>query len=96
MDVKERTLNKVNKITRVFGLPLLHLVLLFAVVVVLGLNLPLSLIVIFPLCFIIIKNMKSADKEGNPDYIGEQMNKLNQKTSFDDLNDVMRKIYCNE
>jgi hypothetical protein len=91
----ERTLHRVNKPTTLFGIAPMELVLMVAIILVPILVTVWSAIVTFPCGLYAIKKLSQAKKNGCPDYLSELSNSINVKTSFEDKDQVMKKLKQN-
>ncbi len=96
MESRERTLCRINKETRIMGVSVMNLVVLVGCALMPGIASKYSLFITFPIIIWIIRKMKSAENQGCPDYISEQLKKIHVKDQYSDTDHLMEKIIDND
>lgn len=88
----ERTLYRINTPTKLFGIAPIEFILMIAIILLPMLLSVYTLVVSIPSMLFVVKKLSRATKNGCPDYISEISNSLNVKTSFEDKDQVMKKL----
>lgn len=89
---QEKTLNRINKDTKVGGLPFVYMMVFIALASFPFVTSLYLLILDIPLFIWLVKKFKTANKRGCPDYITEISNNISIAVEFKDQTNVMNKL----
>jgi len=91
MKESEKSLNRINKPTKIFGLKSLDIVMILGFLILCVFSFWLLLIIV-PVFIVLVKNLHKAHKNGCPDFFKEMLNKISVKNSLTDVNSIMSKL----